>query len=103
MDTVNRTQKVSKTPGKRPQRESCLKTTRFSSVATGLLGGHIGAFIKEKLDEVGLAKQLLSYQSETRNCIAIPHEGLQTEIPRGRSYHYTRGTSGVPSLILKPY
>ena len=49
-------------------------------LATGLLGGHIGAFIKEKLDEVALENNFYPIQSETRNCIAILHEGLQTEI-----------------------
>ena len=57
-----------------------LKQLGSPVLATGLLGGHIGAFIKEKLDEVALENNFYPIQSETRNCIAILHEGLQTEI-----------------------
>lgn len=81
MDTVNRTQKVSKTPGGKGLNVSrVLKQLGSPVLATGLLGGHIGAFIKEKLDEVDLQNNFYPIQSETRNCIAILHEGLQTEI-----------------------
>ncbi len=81
MDTVNRTQKVSKTPGGKGLNVSrVLKQLGSPVLATGLLGGHIGAFIKEKLDEVALENNFYPIQSETRNCIAILHEGLQTEI-----------------------
>lgn len=48
MDTVNRTQKVSKTPGGKGLNVSrVLKQLGSPVLATGLLGGHIGAFIKE--------------------------------------------------------
>ena len=57
-----------------------LKQLGSPVLATGLLGGHIGAFIKEKLEEVGLQNDFYPIQSETRNCIAILHEGSQTEI-----------------------
>ncbi len=81
IDTVNRTQKVSKTPGGKGLNVSrVLKQLGSPVLATGLLGGHIGAFIKEKLDEVALENNFYPIQSETRNCIAILHEGLQTEI-----------------------
>lgn len=81
IDTVNRTKKVSKTPGGKGLNVSrVLKQLGSPVLATGLLGGHIGAFIKEKLDEVGLQNDFYPIQSETRNCIAILHEGSQTEI-----------------------
>ena len=81
IDTVNRTKKVSKTPGGKGLNVSrVLKQLGSPVLATGLLGGHIGAFIKEKLDEVGLRNDFYPIQSETRNCIAILHEGSQTEI-----------------------
>ena len=84
MDTVNRTQKVSKTPGGKGLNVSrVLKQLGSPVLATGLLGGHIGAFIKEKLDEVALENNFYPIQSETRNL-------------RGRSYHYTRRTSRFP-------
>ncbi len=81
IDTVNRTKKVSKTPGGKGLNVSrVLKQLGSPVLATGLLGGHIGAFIKEKLDEVSLQNDFYPIQSETRNCIAILHEGSQTEI-----------------------
>ena len=52
IDTVNRTKKVSKTPGRKGLNVSrVLKQLGSPVLATGLLGGHIGAFIKEKLDD----------------------------------------------------
>lgn len=52
IDTVNRTKKVSKTPGGKGLNVSrVLKQLGSPVLAIGLLGGHIGAFIKEKLDD----------------------------------------------------
>lgn len=81
LDTVNRVSTVSKTPGGKG-----LNVTRVLSevgedvVATGLVGGKLGDFIKEKLDQAGIGNQFFDISGDTRNCIAILHEGLQTEI-----------------------
>ena len=81
LDTVNRVSTVSKTPGGKG-----LNVTRVLSevgedvVATGLVGGKLGDFIKEKLDQAGIGNRFFDIRGDTRNCIAILHEGLQTEI-----------------------
>ncbi|SDB14049.1 tagatose 6-phosphate kinase [Streptococcus henryi] len=81
LDTVNRVSTVSKTPGGKG-----LNVTRVLSevgedvVATGLVGGKLGDFIKEKLDQAKIGNQFFDIRGDTRNCIAILHEGLQTEI-----------------------
>lgn len=81
LDTVNRVSTVSKTPGGKG-----LNVTRVLSevgedvVATGLVGGKLGDFIKEKLDQAGIGNRFFDIRGDTRNCIAILHEGLQIEI-----------------------
>ena len=80
LDTVNRVDKVSKTAGGKG-----LNVTRVLAEigdpvsATGLIGGSTGQFILDHLgQEIG--KEFFEIQGETRNCIAILHEGQQTEI-----------------------
>lgn len=81
LDTVNRTNQVSKTAGGKGLNVTRVLQQLGSDVlATGLLGGHIGAFIKEQLDAQHTANTFYRIHSETRNCIAILHEGKQTEI-----------------------
>lgn len=80
LDTVNRVGKVSKTAGGKG-----LNVTRVLAEigdpvsATGLVGGSTGQFILEHLDQK-IGKEFFEIQGETRNCIAILHEGQQTEI-----------------------
>ena len=47
--------------------------------ATGLLGGRTGQFILDHLGE-GIEERFFEIAGDTRNCIAILHEGKQTEI-----------------------
>lgn len=81
IDTVNRIQNVSKTAGGKG-----LNVTRVLSqlneqvVATGFLGGKIGDFIAEKLNHNQVKHSFFKIKGETRNCIAILHNGNQTEI-----------------------
>lgn len=81
LDTVNRANEISKTPGGKG-----LNVTRVLSqvgeavIATGLLGGKIGEFIQKELDKFGIQHDFSQISGETRNCIAILHEGQQTEI-----------------------
>ncbi|NWO01330.1 tagatose-6-phosphate kinase, partial [Tetragenococcus halophilus] len=49
-------------------------------LASGLVGGHFGAFIQEKLSNEGICHHFFMIEGETRNCIAILHHGKQTEI-----------------------
>lgn len=81
LDTVNRTNQVSKTAGGKGLNVTRVLQQLGSDVlATGLLGGHIGAFIKAQLDNNNTLNNFYQIHSETRNCIAILHEGKQTEI-----------------------
>ena len=80
IDTVNRVSEVSKTAGGKG-----LNVTRVLAeigdnvAATGLIGGTNGEFLLRNLHQ---AVQPLFYNisGDTRNCIAILHEGKQTEI-----------------------
>lgn len=81
MDTVNRVASVFKTAGGKG-----LNVTRVihelgcDVVATGVMGGHFGEFIKEKLSKEGIKHQFSPIEEEIRSSIAILHEGKQTEI-----------------------
>lgn len=82
LDTVNRVPFVSKTAGGKG-----LNVTRVINqlggdvLATGLLGGHHGAFIQNQLKTEGIHHQFTKIAGETRNSIAILHDdGHQTEI-----------------------
>ena len=80
IDTVNRVVDVTKTAGGKG-----LNVTRVLSefgdsvVATGLVGGKLGDFLVENIDDK-VSKHFFSIQGETRNCIAILHGKNQTEI-----------------------
>ncbi|WP_167627995.1 1-phosphofructokinase family hexose kinase [Listeria valentina] len=49
-------------------------------LATGLLGGSLGAFIVKQLSDQGIPYDFTNTEAESRNCIAILHDGKQTEI-----------------------
>ncbi|MFZ1419715.1 MAG: tagatose-6-phosphate kinase, partial [Leptotrichiaceae bacterium] len=57
-----------------------LKQVGNKVIATGLLGGVLGIDIQKKLSEKGIEHRFFEISGETRNCIAILHEGKQTEI-----------------------
>ena len=79
IDTVNRVVDVTKTAGGKG-----LNVTRVLSefgdsvLATGLVGGKLGEFLVENIDDQ-VKKDFFSIQGETRNCIAILHGDNQTE------------------------
>ncbi|MGI6109243.1 MAG: tagatose-6-phosphate kinase [Eubacteriaceae bacterium] len=81
IDTVNRAPVVSKTAGGKG-----LNVTRVLHelgapvIAAGVLGGHHGAFIADQLTGEGIDNEFTPIDGETRDCIAILHEGKQTEI-----------------------
>lgn len=80
IDTVNRVVDVTKTAGGKG-----LNVTRVLSefgdsvLATGLVGGNLGEFLVEHIDNQ-VKKDFFSIQGETRNCIAILHGDNQTEV-----------------------
>lgn len=81
INTVNRTNQVTKTAGGKG-----LNVTRVihdldgDVLATGILGGFHGAYISEELKKVGIKQDFASIKEESRDSIAILHEGNQTEI-----------------------
>lgn len=82
IDDVNRVTQVSKTAGGKGLNVSrVLHLMDQELLATGIVGGHIGNFIKQKLDEDHVQHRFFEIDQESRNAIAILHDGgQQTEI-----------------------
>ncbi|HFJ4919482.1 TPA: tagatose-6-phosphate kinase [Streptococcus pyogenes] len=82
MDTVNRVDRTAKTAGDKE-----LNVTKsWSVIATGFSGGKLGDFIIHQLQEQGISNQFFKIKGETRNCIAVLHEGMQTKILEAGPY-----------------
>ncbi|MCD8804270.1 tagatose-6-phosphate kinase [Staphylococcus warneri] len=81
LDTVNRVSNIDKTAGGKG-----LNVTRVLSqvgepvTASGLLGGPLGDFIENQLDDSQIKHSFFKINEPTRNCIAVLHQGKQTEI-----------------------
>ena len=81
LDGVNRPEETHKTPGGKG-----LNVTRVLSefgedvTATGLIAGRNGDYLQEELDKAGIRTAFFRVEGNTRNCIAVLHEGMQTEI-----------------------
>lgn len=81
LDTTNRVVNVTKTAGGKGLNVTrVLKQAGADVLASGLLGGHLGAFIQAQLDQENIDHDFFEIGGETRNCIAILHQGKQTEI-----------------------
>lgn len=81
IDEVSRTEKVLKTAGGKGLNVGNVLQTLGADVAhSGFIGGALGEFIKETLAEKGQEARFVEIEGATRNCIAILHEGKQTEI-----------------------
>ncbi|ASK62233.1 tagatose-6-phosphate kinase [Virgibacillus phasianinus] len=79
LDTVNRVQDISKTAGGKGLNVTrVLEQLGEEVAATGFLGGGLGDFIRTDLS--GIQDYFVTIEGETRNCIAVIHEGKQTEI-----------------------
>lgn len=84
LNTVNRVQNVTKTAGGKGLNVSrVLKQLDESVAATGFLGGALGAFIRGELEKLVVHDHFVACKGDTRNCIAIIHDGKQTEILEG--------------------
>ncbi|MFI3161736.1 tagatose-6-phosphate kinase [Streptococcus suis] len=81
LDTVNRVEKVQKTAGGKGLNVTrVLKQIGEDVVATGFIGGEIGSYVKKQLTRNDIKNSFVEIESETRNCIAVLHDGKQTEI-----------------------
>lgn len=75
LNGVNRVDEKIETPGGKGLNVSnVLNKLGGDIVATGMLGGNRGKFIKTKLDERGITHDFLEVSQETRTCMAIIDE-----------------------------
>lgn len=80
-NTVNRVSDVSKTAGGKGLNVArVLKQLGEDVAASGFLGGSLGNFIGSELMRLGIQNYFVPINGETRNCIAIIHNGKQTEV-----------------------
>lgn len=81
LDTTNRVAESFKTPGGKGLNVTrVLKQLEEELVASGYLGGKLGEFIESELDQAEISHSFYKIAGDTRNCIAILHDGKQTEI-----------------------
>ena len=81
IDDVNRVENAGKTAGGKGLNVTRVVNALGSQVlATGILGGTLGHFITGQLDKKNISQNFYEINKESRNCIAILHDGKQTEI-----------------------
>lgn len=81
LDNLNRIEDVSKTAGGKGLNVSrVLHQLDEEVAASGFLGGRLGSFISAQIKEIGIKDSFVQISGETRNCVAIIHNGKQTEI-----------------------
>ncbi|SDI76714.1 tagatose-6-phosphate kinase [Dolosicoccus paucivorans] len=81
LDDVNRVSNVNKSAGGKGLNVTrVLKEIDEDLTATGLVGGDLGNYIKSQLDQGAIHHDFYQIKGNTRNCIAILHKGMQTEI-----------------------
>lgn len=81
LDAVNRVMNVSKTAGGKGLNVSRVLVQLEEEVAaTGFLGGSLGEFIRAQIKEYSIRDYFIDSSEDTRNCIAVIHDGQQTEI-----------------------
>ena len=79
VDGVNRVEPIKTAGGKGLNVSRVLVQLGDEVVATGLLGGHMGEFIADRMDEDGIPHAFTRIAGESRVCISVLHEGNQTE------------------------
>lgn len=81
IDTTNRVPVAHKTAGGKGMNVArVIALSGRKAAATGIIGGTLGDFISQKTKEDNITDQFLKLSKESRNCIAILHDGNQTEI-----------------------
>ena len=83
LDTTNRidSEKVRKTAGGKGLNVSrVLHLLEADVCSTGIIGGQLGGYIQKELDKDKMNHHFLEIDQESRNCLAILHNGKQTEI-----------------------
>lgn len=78
---VNRVDGVKKTAGGKGLNVArVVSLASHPVIASGFLGGTIGQYIRNELDNDKIEHDFYFINQESRNCIAILHQGYQTEI-----------------------
>ncbi|SCA96799.1 1-phosphofructokinase [Bacillus mycoides] len=81
LDDVNRVGNIRKTAGGKGLNVArVVKQMGEDVLATGLIGGTIGDYIIQELTKSDIKNHFYKINQESRNCIAILHDGKQTEI-----------------------
>ncbi|OCG25424.1 tagatose-6-phosphate kinase [Gilliamella sp. HK2] len=81
INDINRVAEVKKTAGGKGLNVTRgIKYSGIPVLASGILGGTTGEYIQKQLDNDNINYNFYVTQHESRNCIAILHEGYQTEI-----------------------
>ena len=80
IDDVNRVVPAKTAGGKGLNVSRVLVQLGDDVVATGLLGGHAGAYLGDLMDADGIAHRFTPIAGESRTCIALLHDGNQTEL-----------------------
>lgn len=81
LDDVNRVENVRKTAGGKGLNVArVVKQMDEDVLATGVIGGTIGDYIIQELTKSDIRNRFYKINQESRNCIAILHDGKQTEI-----------------------
>ncbi|MCP1124646.1 tagatose-6-phosphate kinase [Bacillus sp. 3103sda1] len=81
LDDVNRVENVRKTAGGKGLNVArVVKQMGEDVLATGVIGGTIGGCIIQELTKSDIRNHFYKINQESRNCIAILHDGKQTEI-----------------------
>ena len=80
VDDVNRVTPQKTAGGKGLNVSRVLVQLGDDVVATGLLGGHAGAYLGELMDADGIPHRFTPIAGESRTCIALLHDGNQTEL-----------------------
>ncbi|MCX8683563.1 tagatose-6-phosphate kinase [Gilliamella sp. B2889] len=81
INDINRVTNVKKTAGGKGL--NVTRGVKFSGInvlASGIVGGTTGQYIQKQLDSDNIHYHFYVTKHESRNCIAILHEGNQTEI-----------------------
>ncbi|MGX7418044.1 hexose kinase [Carnobacterium gallinarum] len=81
LNDVNRVTDTRKTAGGKGLNVArVIKLLDYPVGLSGILGGTIGEFIENELEKIDIPSHFLKISQESRNCIAILHDGQQTEI-----------------------
>ena len=80
IDDVNRVTPQKTAGGKGLNVSRVLVQLGDDVMATGLLGGHSGAYLASLMDADGIPNRFTPIAGESRTCIALLHDGNQTEL-----------------------